>query len=283
MTLFFGKSAFAFTFFAILNILGQAFYINHLADRHRLYHHTSFLPAASYVMATSLITAFNYFSAALVANWLLIISLSLVLDCYGKIDARKPLFNIGFYLSLAGLIYFPYAIVFVAAVVGLAMMRPLKPLEWVITLLGFLTPIYFTAAALFLMDHFDYFLQLPLVKIAYPIIFKNLSVIVIAVVVLIVWGIIAGIYLNNYYQKMLQQIKKSWGVILLYTVFAAMSSFISFGNDIAGFIALLAIASLIFANPFFESRKKWIANTLFYCIIAIALALQWMADMINFF
>lgn len=279
----FGNSAFAFTFFAVVNLIAQAFFINHIADRHRLFHHASFLPGMSYVLASSIISDFNFLSAPLIASWLLLIAFNLILDTYGKAEVRKQIFNIGFCLSLASLFYPPYFILIVAAFISLAIMRPLKLLEYVIYFLGILTPLYFLAAVLFLFDRFYLMKLLPMVQWSYPIVFKNLSVVILAVLVLLIWGAFSVFYLNIYLQKMLSQIKKMWGVVIIFAIFAAISSVVSYGKEIAGWMGFIALSSPIFANPFFESRRKWIADLLFYFIILAVIWLQWFPDTINFF
>lgn len=280
--LFLGKSALAFTIFAALNVVLQALLINHIADKYRLYHYTTFLPAMSYVLLTSIISYFNFFSAGLVANWFIILSLRLIFSLEGKDDMRKQAFNIGLLLSLAALIEPPYLAMLPGVIIAIISLGSYKRHDWLVTLAGFITPLYFYAAALFVTGHTALYKSFDNFSFTYPLVFKNLSPLIIAAGILILWGIAGAYYLSIYLQKMLLPIKKLWGIIILLSVCAGISTIFSFGSGIHVWMIALVYLSFIFANPFYETNRKWLVNSLFYIIVAITIIIQWWGDSIIF-
>ncbi len=278
----FGYSAVVFTFLAVVNVLIQGLLLNRVADFGRLFHQTSFLPAVSYILLTGIIPAFNFFSAPLIANWFVIIALYLIFSAQGREEARRQFFNIGFVLSLAALIYFPYIILLLGAVIAAAFLTPVKASGVMIILMGFITPLYFLAGILFLADHWPLLFILPQGRFNYPLVFENLSPVIIAMIILVLWVVSALYYLRLYMQKMIASARSAWWAIGVMALCAAGSTAWSFGNDITGWMAFLVFASLIFANPFFETGRKWMINILFYCIIGITLWVQWFPDIFLF-
>lgn len=277
-----GHSATAFTLVALITVLLQGLLLNRIADFGRLYHQSSLLPAVSYIILTGIIPEFNYFSAALIANWFVIIALYQVLSAQGREEVRRQLFNAGFVLALAALIYFPYAVLLLGIIIALAILTPMKASGWMITLLGFITPFYFLAGILFLTDQWSVLPAWPVGCLNYPLVFHNLSPVLLAVALLLVWGVIALLSLRGYMQKMIVSIRSAWWAIFIMAFCAAAATIWAFGNDITAWMAFLVFASLIFANPFFETGRKWLTYILFYAIIVITLWLQWFPDKIIF-
>ncbi len=281
----FGNSPILFSFLALFNVILQAILLNQIADKNRLFHHSSLLPAVCYILICSFIPELSYFNAPLVANWFLIVAFGIILNLSNKQDVQKQLFNAGFFISIAALIYMPYSVFVIAVFLSISMLRSFKLSEWLAGILGLVTPIYFIAAYLFLTDNTAVFSQLFQVKISYPAVVKNLSAVGIAAAMIGLWTIVSIFYLNLFVKKMLQQIKNLWGSVLIFTLFAIIATVLSYTKHISGWIGLFPFLALILANPFFEQKKKWVANLLFYTLIASVVLVQWldMADIKNLF
>jgi len=277
-----GNSATAFTLVALITVFFQGLLLNRIADFGRLYHQNSLLPAATYILLSSIIPEFNYCSAPLIANWLVIVALYQMFSTQGKEEVRRQLFNIGFLISLAALIYFPYAVLLLGVIIALSILIPMKTSGWMIILMGFFTPIYFLAGILFLFDLWYVLPSWPIGSLNYPLVLNNLSLVIIAVSILLIWGITSLVYLRGYMQKMIVTVRNSWWAVFVMTLSTATATIWTFGNDITAWMAFLVFASLIFANPFFDTGRKWLTYILFYAIIVITLWLQWFPDKIIF-
>src|SRR5690606_6309131 len=100
-----GHSAYLFSFFALLNVYLQALFLNRLTVLAELFPANSYLPAFTCILLSALLPDWRTLTPALLANWFLLLSVREMIRIYARLNANSALFNIGFYLSLAGLIY----------------------------------------------------------------------------------------------------------------------------------------------------------------------------------
>ncbi len=270
-----GGSPFLITFFAICNLFGQAIFLNQIGNRHHLFPKSNYLPALTYILVTSLFKDWNYLSAALISNWLLLFMLSSMLKLYATADSSKQIFNIGCFISLAAMLIFPNIFFIALLLLALGILRPFKAAEWMVALLGILTPFYFLAGILFLTD------DLPMLKKAISIGFtipKKLDhpAVIIAAFSMLVLMIVFGIYyLNNFMSRMLFQNKKWWWVILAGFFISLVVGTFTVAKGYSQWMAVLVPGSFIMANAWFEERKKWITTVLFYLFVAVVIFAQW--------
>lgn len=273
-----GRSPFLITFFATVNLFGQAIFVNRIANRHHLYPKATYLPALTYILVTSLFEDWNYLSAALISNWLLLAMLSAMLQLYSAGDVRKQIFNIGCFISITAMLVFPNIIFIALLLLSLAILRPFKVAEWLVGLLGLLTPFYFLAGILYLTD--DLVLLKRMVAIGFSIP-KHIErpELVIASFSMIGLMLIAGIfYLNNFMGRMLFQNKKWWWVVIASFVISITAGIFTVAKGYNQWMAVLIPATFIIANVWFEERKKWITTIFFYLFVAVVIFAQWFPE-----
>lgn len=270
-----GHSAFLITFFALVNLFGQAIFLNRIAARHHLFPKSTYLPALTYVLATSLFRDWNYLSAALMSNWLLLAMLSAMLQLYSATDVRKQIFNIGCFISLTAMLVFPNIIFILLLLLSLAILRPFKAAEWMVGLLGIITPFYFLAGILYLGDDFDLLKRMIAIGFSLPEGIKNPEIVVTVLSFFIVL-LGAGIfYLNHFMSRMLFQNKKWWWVIVAALLISAIAGIFTVAKGYNQWMAMLVPASFIIANIWFEERKKWLTAVFFYLFAAVTIFAQW--------
>jgi hypothetical protein len=270
-----GGSSFLITFFAVLNLFGQSIFLNKIANDHHLFPKSTYLPAITYLMVTSLFKEWNYLSGALINNWLVLAILSGVLKLYATEDARKHIFNIGCFISLSSFIIFPSFLYIILLLIALAVLRPFKVSEWMVGLLGLLTPYYFLVGILYLTD------SLPLLQKVLAIDFSltkptsNIEVIATAAVFFVIILVIGTFYLNYYMDRMLFQYKKWWWVTLCCFIISIVIGMFTLAKSYNQWMMILPVASLMIANTWFEERKNWFKLVCFYLFIAIIIFTQW--------
>lgn len=270
-----GRSPFLITFFAICNLFGQSIFLNRIANRHHLFPKANYLPALTYILVTSLFKDWNYLSAALVSNWLLLFMLSSMLKLYASTDGGKQIFNIGCFISLTAMLIFPNIIFIALLLLALAILRPFKAAEWMVGLLGILTPFYFLAGILFLTDDLPLLKKMIAIGFSLPHKIANPVVVFTAFSMLIIM-ILAGIYyLNNFMGRMLFQNKKWWWVILASFFISLVAGIFTVAKGYNQWMALLIPGSFVIANVWFEERKKWVTTVLFYLFVAVIIFAQW--------
>lgn len=271
----FDGSSFLITFFALVNLFGQAIFLNRIANRHHLYPKATYLPALTYLLVTSLLKDWNYLSAELVSNWLVLAMLSAMLQLYSPTDVRKQIFNIGCFISLTAMLVFPNILFVLLLLVALGILRPFKASEWMVGLLGIITPFYFLAGILYLTDNLALLRQMINVGFSLPrqLLHPEITITVAGWLVLLL--LVGTWYLNYFMSRMLFQNKKWWWVVVVSFLISLLAGIFTVAKGYNQWMAVLAPASFIIANLWFEERKKWITTIFFYLFVAVVIFAQW--------
>jgi hypothetical protein len=273
-----GHSAFLITFFAVVNLFGQAIFINRIANRHHLFPKATYLPALTYILVTSLFKDWNYLSALLISNWMLLGMLSAMLQLYSATDVRKQIFNIGCFISITAMLVFPNILFVALLFLSMSILRPFKVAEWLVGLLGIITPFYFLAGILYLTNDLTLLKRMISIGFSLPKTIERPEL-VFSAFSLIGLMLIAGIfYLNNFMGRMLFQNKKWWWVVIASFAISLVAGAFTVANGYNQWMAALVPASLIIANVWFEERKKWITTIFFYLFVAVIIFAQWFPE-----
>lgn len=273
---FIGNSPLAMTFFAIANLAGQAVYLNRLTTENDLYHTRNYLPAICFILFTGLLPEWNYLSASLISNWFILAAIGGMLQIQNNPNVRKGIFNIGLFISCAGLLSLPALIFFPLLFVSLSISRAFKADEWLLGALGFLTPLYFLAAGIFLFGDLQ---SLPTWLPSRLQLISDLPrdstkpyVVLGFILILLVIGII---YLNRYTEHKLIQVKKRWSMLITGFFLALIPLFFSGLGSMAISVFALIFLSAIVANIWLERKNKWLGRILFYLFLAVLIFAQW--------
>lgn len=272
---FLGNSPFLFSFFALLNVFLQALFLNRLTVLAELFHANSYLPAFVFVLLSALLPEWRTLSPALLANWFLLLALREMIRIYARLNANSALFNMGFYLSLAGLLCFPFFFMHALLIWSLGALRPFKIREWLIALLGILAPLYFLSGILFLTDSLSLLPELIPEQIQMPAGSGKPMTWIPGLALLVLLSIPASVYLNNFGERMLIRSKRYWGVWIAGLIFSLATGFFSNFANFSVWIATLPFFSALIANLWLEGKGRWFKNILFYLSIAVVLFIQW--------
>jgi len=271
-----GRSPFLITFFALINVFGQAIFVNRIANRHHLYPKATYLPALTYILVTSLFKDWNYLSAALVSNWLLLAMLSAMLQLYSAADVRKQIFNIGCFISITAMLVFPNILFIALLLLSLAILRPFKVAEWLVGLLGLITPFYFLAGILYLTNDLALLKRMVSIGFSLPQHLDRPELALTAFSFLALMLVVGFFYLNNFMSRMLFQNKKWWWVVIASLLISFVAGIFTVSKGYNQWMAVLIPASFIIGNVWFEERKKWITTIFFYLFVAVIIFAQWL-------
>ncbi len=250
-----GHSAFLLTFFAIVNLFGQDIYLN--------------------VLLTSLFKDWNYLSATLVSNWLLLAMLSGMLQLYAAPDARKQIFNIGCCISLAAMLVFPNIAFILLLLLALAVLRPFKISEWMVGLLGLLTPLYFLAGILFLTDNLHLLPKMAAIGFRLPDRLARPEIVIAAFSVIALLMTTGVYYLNTFMSRMLIQNKKWWYVVIGSFFVSLIAGTFTIAKGYNQWLGVLVPVTFIVTNTWFEERRKWLPRVFIYVLMAVIIFVQW--------
>lgn len=273
-----GSGPMFFAFLALLNVLGQALFLNKIVLDANLYQYKTYLPAFSYVLLTSFVPEWNYFSVYMLSNWFVLGLLSNVIRLGDAADARKLIFNSGLMVAMATVMVASHIFLILILVVGMFVLRSFRFSEWMLLLLGALTPFYFTLGVLFLFDQLPFFSQLFSLDLMELPDFSTFSLteIWLPIIVLGIYMLLGMWSLNTMTSKMLVQVKKLWIIIIAAFFISTLSGFFNVSDGFHAWISALLPLSIIFATLWYASYRKWVLDILFYLGIAFSLYLQWM-------
>ncbi len=134
--------------------LVSAFLINRMVTDHKLIEKPGFLPAMCFLLLQLLIPTPISFQT-LITNLLLLAALKILILTYKLDRPMNSLLGAGFLLGTVALTDSTAILFFAWLTAALLIMRPASLREWLMTLTGYVLPIYFLSAVLYLLDTLD--------------------------------------------------------------------------------------------------------------------------------
>lgn len=251
----------------------QAIAINNLVKHQRLMQKQSYLPGMTYLLFTSLFTEWQTFSAPVIVNTLMIWVLAQLCNLNNSTRPKTILFNIGLAIGLSSFFYFPTVIFCLLIVLGIFLTRPFVLPEWLMVLLGGLTPYYFFAAWVFLTNRWDNF-KIPAIKVVKPYFFQS-TISYIAVGLILITVLVGAVFVQSNLRRQLVQTRKNWTLIFVYLVVAFFIPFIN-TNDRVDYWVLVAVpATIIGTAAFLYPTRKWFGFVLHWSMVATIITLSY--------
>jgi hypothetical protein len=258
---------------AFILLFTQAITFNQLANGQKLIPKPNYLIGMGYLLITSLFNEWNMLSAPLIVSSLMVWVWSKMSSLGNVKNANGTLFNTGIVIGIATFFYFPSIAFAVLMMVGLIIIRPFKLAEWVVSLLGILTPWYFLLSYVFLSGRFTKY-KWPGVSVSLPEFYNNGWA--FAAIIIVLFTTFIGFYfIRKNYLRQLVQTRKSWGLVFLYFV---VSVFIPFINTTHGFDYWILCAiplSAAAGAAFFYPEVKWFPRLLHWLMVAFVVAQQY--------
>ena len=253
-----------------LLLIIQAIGLNKIANNLKLHKQNNYLTGMSYLLITSLFSEWFSLSAPLIVNTFLIWIWSKLCNLYKNPTPKATIFNIGLATGLSAFIYFPSLTFLLLIMVGITIARPFRMQEWLLGMLGIITPVYFFIAYLYLTSQLSTF-KFPKFNLSYPHFFENWWSYAALVVVGV--ALFSGVYfLNIYMRRQVVQTRKSWQLLFLYLIVAALVPFVNAGINFSYWILLTVPVSPLIANAFFYPKKKILPQTLYWSMVVIYIA-----------
>ena len=252
----------------------QSIMLTRFINGQRMMNKPTYLPGMAYMIITSLLPEWNYFSAPLLVNTILLFVLSGLFKTYNQPDSRGAIYNIGLALGLASFIFFPALSFTIWILLALVVMRPFRLNEWLLCLVGITTPYYFYAVYLFIDDKWSWHNLFPAFSVSLPVV-KQSVWLAGSLFLLTIPFLAGGYYVQDSLRKMLIQVRKGWSLLLLYLLGAV---FVPFVNNSAGFEnwVMAAIPFAAFhACTYFYSSLRIIPLLLFWASVGFIIGYQY--------
>lgn len=247
----------------------QAISFNRLLNNRRLIQKPNYLPAMSYLLITSFFVEWNVLSAPLVINTLLIWVWAKMSTLYNNPHAKSTLYNIGIVIGITTFFYFPSLTFSLLIIFALVITRPPRIAEWIIAFLGIVTPWYLLFAWLFLTNRL-YSFQVPGIKVGFHLLAQN-NARYVGIIIILLTAIAGGFFAQLNLRRQLVQVRKSWGLMLLYLIVALFIPFVNVTHNFQYWILATVPLSAFIACFFFYSNKKWLSLTVHWIMVAFVI------------
>jgi hypothetical protein len=118
----------------------QALMVNYIVNENKILAKKNYIAGLLYIIVVSFFKEGLLLSPALISLTFVIICTQKIFGLIRKEKAQGDVFDVGFLIAIAALFYFPAVLFILFAYVGLATVRPFTYKEWIIVLVGFLSP-----------------------------------------------------------------------------------------------------------------------------------------------
>lgn len=264
---------------AFILILVQATLLNRICNELKMFPRSSYLPAMSYILVSSLFPEWNQFSAPLLINTFLIWMFYRMSILYSSNTPNISVFNIGLIIGIMTMVNEP-AIVFVLLIpFALFTMRPFRIREWLIGFLGVTTPYYFLAIALYLLDKFSFEKLIPQVVLDFPAIPSSIST-TISITLLVIPFMIGGYFVQDNLSKMLIQVRKTWSLLLIFLIISLLIILVNGGNHYVNWICCVIPLAVFHAAAYFYPGRSRMPTILHWLILLFALTINYFPQLI---
>jgi hypothetical protein len=130
-------------------VSSQAVYFNILLNKHEVLYKNSYLPALIFALLISSNVHFLEFHPVHFVNLIAMRVFDRLFSLYKNESPVSPLFDSAFLAGTAALIYLPALILFPVLILSISILRPFSLREWLIIIISFFLPFFFTAVILF--------------------------------------------------------------------------------------------------------------------------------------
>ncbi len=239
-----------------LLVYTQAIIFNGLINDQKLFTSPNYLLALYYLVITAIVPEWNVLSPVLIINTVLVWAWPRMVGLYHQANPKTALFNIGFGFGLAAFFYFPSVYLLLLLIVALILFRPFYIAEWLVAVLGILTPFYFLLVYFFVWDHWnltpkvipEQVFKLPNVSFGWQFWIE---------LIFIGLPLLAGLLTSlNSSARMLVQTRKSWNFMIFYLIIALFIPFVNSSAGITHWILAVIPISLFHASFGFNLKKK---------------------------
>lgn len=258
--------------FALLFL--QAVMITRFINNQRMMNRPNYLAGIAYMLITSLLPEWNYFSAPLLCNTILLFILSALFGVYNKPNARGSIYNVGLALGIAGFLFISSLTFIIWILLALAVMRPFRINEWLICLLGITTPFYFYAIYTVIKGNFTWQEFIPQLSLGVPSL-KQSAWLAGSVFLVMIPFLSGGYHVQESLRKMLINIRKGWSLLLLYLLTALLLPFVNTSATFENWIMAMVPMATFHGYGYLQSKWKIFPLIIFWLTVAFIFAYQY--------
>ena len=240
---------------AFLLLFTQALSLTRLINNFRMMNRPNYLPGMAYLLITSFFPEWNYFSAPLLINTLLIFVLGWLFKMYNHPRAKGIVFNTGLAIGISSFIFFPSITFIIWVLFALMIMRPFRINEWLLCLLGLTSPYYFYGIYLFLSGSWAPEKILPYLTVQMPSLQQSIWLAASALLLMVPF-LTGGYFIQDNLRRLLIQIRKGWSLILVYLLVAIFVPFVNTSNTFENWVMAAPPFAAFHESRYYQPRYK---------------------------
>jgi hypothetical protein len=267
-------SAFGYTMLAAVMLFGQALYLNSIALRYKLFNKSAYVVTFLYLLFSSLAPGLSYFSEPLMINWCMLGVIDLLIGFHQTSQPRKHIFNAGFIMCTAAVFYFPAITYILLLIIALVLFRSFSIAEWTVALLGFLTPLYFFAGVLFLVDKLPELKNWVHIEMVFNEKMPGLLYVIGTVLGIITLFGCSVFVLQEQIGRISVFMRRNWIMIASYLFISVLVATDAYFSIKTAWLIVMPALSLIIANAFYLEKSKVFSNFVFYFSLILVIFAQ---------
>jgi hypothetical protein len=273
----FNTNSFVSVLFTFALVLMQAFLMIQFNKKYILINYRTYLPAFFYILISGSFVHLQRFNPVVLGCLFIYISIDYIFSIYRKEYALNKLYLAGFFIAIASLIWAPFTVFILILFIALMILRPFIGREWIVGVLGFLTPYLFAFVYYFVffdqylqgvLDNFTQSFQLikPVYALhySYYIFYGFLSLMII----------VASYTIAANFQK--KKIKtRKYFEINLWLFLISLSLFFVFRNVSYEILYVMSIPlAFLLTDYFYTAKKTWFLNLVLLIFIGSIVYIQ---------
>lgn len=273
----FNKNSSYLNVFTFIIILIQSILLVQFNKKYILINYRTYLPAFFYILIASSFIQLQRLNPVIIGALFVYFAIDYLFGTYRSEYALNKLYLAGFFISIASLFWAPFATLFILIWISLTVLRPFIGREWLVSLLGFITPYFFIIVYYFVFSEnylhtfFDIFLSnFVLIKhfyhlhFSYYIFYSLLSILII----------IASFNIVRNLQKKKIKTRKFY-LINWWLFMMGLLLFVLFKNIKYEIVYLLAIpVSYLLTDYFYSIKRNWTINVITILLIGSIVYIQ---------
>lgn len=259
---------------SILLLLIQGFLVNSIVVGNRMSNEANLFPGVFYVLISSALPDFLYLSPVLIGNTFVLIALVELFSIYKVPSCADRIFNVGFWIGIAGLFYFPFLMFFIFVFAGLNILRAFNIRERLMAFVGLIMPYLLVALYFYATGRLEVFWEIHFTKNFGFFNFGSGGVNVSVKLVLFALLLIYVIFENrSYFAKKNIQVQKKISILYWILISALIGAFFQNNLSFEHFLMLAPPLGIFLGFSFTNMKSQW-AESIHFLLVIGALALQ---------
>lgn len=255
---------------SFLLIFAEGILLNIVLTENNIVQRNSFFPAVIYVLLMGSSNILISLHPVLFANLFLILILRRIFQMQFSENNIKLSFEIGFYLAIASMFYFPVVFLMLFIWAALIVLQLYVFRFFLITLIGFLLPYIYLGSYYFLTDNYDVYINylnfFSLISLHDISLDYSIVSIVGRISILIVFAYSLISLLSRFGEISINS-RKMYVIIFWYLIFTVLVALMGVGGFYRSSLLVLPI-TIFMANHFSSTRRSFWAELIFSLLIA---------------